>query len=437
VKHAGRTHVAPKPGEHPYTHYENGLIRERIKDGTDQRLHVYDPLNRLLATFDGPLGEFNESVLHDYDHLGNMTQRGGSTLTYNAAKPHLLENVDTNAYLYDLNGNVQQRQGPQIPGGIQNIAYTPFDLPKTVLTGLGQGTKTTKFEYSADEERLVRRDTGPGINRTRHFVTDLYQRLTDNIAGATLEERFRIYAGSREVAQVVRENGVDKTLFFHADHLGTPETITTSDGDVAHQDLDPWGRESSSGSTELTRVGFTGHEHDRDLGLIDMKGRVYDPLAARFTSADPIMQAPFWSQGLNRYAYTFNDPVNHTDPSGFQVDLEVLFESGETFYEFADDPLSATASSATSSGAAASTGAGSTGASAPFTGAEAAGSGAPLGSVLGMTGSVLNTVRKALEGGYLGQNSTPSNKEAAASGRGGETATARVRLMERILELQR
>jgi hypothetical protein len=37
----------------------------------------------------------------------------------------------------------------------------------------------------------------------------------------------------------------------------------------------------------------------------------------RFTTADPIMQAPYWSQGMNRYAYVFNDPLNATDPSGF------------------------------------------------------------------------------------------------------------------------
>ena len=70
-------------------------------------------------------------------------------------------------------------------------------------------------------------------------------------------------------------------------------------------------------NTNITRAGFTGHDHDNDLGLIDMKGRVYDPLAARFTTADPIMQAPCWSQGMNRYAYVFNDPINATDPSGF------------------------------------------------------------------------------------------------------------------------
>jgi hypothetical protein len=48
-----------------------------------------------------------------------------------------------------------------------------------------------------------------------------------------------------------------------------------------------------------------------------MGGRVYDPLAGRFTTADPILQAPYWSQGQNRYAYVFNDPINKTDPSGF------------------------------------------------------------------------------------------------------------------------
>jgi RHS repeat-associated protein len=55
----------------------------------------------------------------------------------------------------------------------------------------------------------------------------------------------------------------------------------------------------------VTRAGFTGHQHDDELGLIDMKGRIYDRLAAQFTSADPLLQAPFWSQGLNRYSSVF------------------------------------------------------------------------------------------------------------------------------------
>ncbi len=59
-----------------------------------------------------------------------------------------------------------------------------------------------------------------------------------------------------------------------------------------------------------------------DLGLTDMKGRIYDPLGGRFTGVDPVMQAPFSSQGLNRYSYVFNDPINNTDPSGFSANGE-------------------------------------------------------------------------------------------------------------------
>ncbi len=51
----------------------------------------------------------------------------------------------------------------------------------------------------------------------------------------------------------------------------------------------------------------------------DMNGRVYDPTLGRFLTADPYVQAPFWSQGLNRYAYVFNSPLNYTDPSGFSA----------------------------------------------------------------------------------------------------------------------
>ncbi len=88
------------------------------------------------------------------------------------------------------------------------------------------------------------------------------------------------------------------------------------------QSFDPFGAPIDPLNPAITRVGFTGQDQDVDLGLTDMKGRIYDPLGGRFTGVDPVMQAPFSSQGLNRYSYVFNDPINNTDPSGFTANGE-------------------------------------------------------------------------------------------------------------------
>lgn len=48
-----------------------------------------------------------------------------------------------------------------------------------------------------------------------------------------------------------------------------------------------------------------------------MNGRVYDPTLARFTSADPHIQAPHNTQSYNRYTYVLNNPMKYTDPSGY------------------------------------------------------------------------------------------------------------------------
>ena len=50
--------------------------------------------------------------------------------------------------------------------------------------------------------------------------------------------------------------------------------------------------------------------------LVNMNGRMYDPLAGRFLSPDPVLQAPDNLQNYNRYSYVLNNPLAYTDPSG-------------------------------------------------------------------------------------------------------------------------
>ncbi len=68
--------------------------------------------------------------------------------------------------------------------------------------------------------------------------------------------------------------------------------------------------------------GFTGHEHLDVFGLINMNGRVYDPVVARFLSPDPYIQAPDMPQNYNGYVYCLNNPLKYTDPTGYELGVE-------------------------------------------------------------------------------------------------------------------
>ena len=65
-----------------------------------------------------------------------------------------------------------------------------------------------------------------------------------------------------------------------------------------------------------THVVYTGHEHLDIFNLIDMNGRVYDPVIARFLSPDGYRQAIGLAQNYNGYMYCLNNPLKYTDPTG-------------------------------------------------------------------------------------------------------------------------
>lgn len=54
-----------------------------------------------------------------------------------------------------------------------------------------------------------------------------------------------------------------------------------------------------------------------DVGLIHINGRDYDPLLARFGTANTMTENLFSTQGWNRHSYVGNSPLNFTDPSGY------------------------------------------------------------------------------------------------------------------------
>jgi RHS repeat-associated protein len=92
---------------------------------------------------------------------------------------------------------------------------------------------------------------------------------------------------------------------------------TDSSGDViAETRYLPYGEEHWITGTLVTDFTFTGQRAERGFGLMDYNARYYDPWLGRFISPDSIIPSIGDPQALDRYAYTYNNPLKYNDPSG-------------------------------------------------------------------------------------------------------------------------
>ena len=189
---------------------------------------------------------------------------------------------------------------------------------------------TTYMEYGPAGDRVRKYSS----NRTETFVGDLYTRVVDHRVAET-SHVYAIRVAGRTVAEVWRKPNEDARHYVHYDHLGSPDVITDKTGQVVERlSFDAFGLRRSAKWSDTTApgrapvmVGYTGHNHDDEFGLIDMKGRLYDPKLGRFLSPDPVVQLSTDVQSFNRYSYVRNDPVTFADPSGYNI-ADVLPPAG-------------------------------------------------------------------------------------------------------------
>ena len=113
--------------------------------------------------------------------------------------------------------------------------------------------------------------------------------------------------------------------YTYTDYLGSLIALTNESGTVVERyAYDPWGArrnptnwtQTDNRTTWIVNRGYTMHEHLDAFSIINMNGRVYDPLTAQFFSPDPFIQAPDNWLNFNRYAYAFGNPFKYTDPDG-------------------------------------------------------------------------------------------------------------------------
>jgi RHS repeat-associated protein len=94
------------------------------------------------------------------------------------------------------------------------------------------------------------------------------------------------------------------------DLLGSTKLILDNQERVIDSiSYDPHGTVTSGNILETT---FTGRPFDKDIKLINLRSRWYDPMLTRFINEDTIGI----SGGLNLYTYALNNPTNYIDPYG-------------------------------------------------------------------------------------------------------------------------
>lgn len=201
---------------------------------------------------------------------------------------------------------------------MQSVKYNVLDKVEQIT----QGRYRVNFEYGYDNQRMsmTKVDNIANATYTKDYVGNC--EFIDNNGN----DEVRTYlAGPAGVFAVVVQKGNTTNIdYVYKDNLGSWTTIADSTKRVVERmSYDAWGnlRDATTWCGNFGRLpkyerGFTGHEHLYEFGLINMNGRMYDPMSASFLSPDSYIQDPTTQQGFNRYAYCAYNPLKYVDPSG-------------------------------------------------------------------------------------------------------------------------
>jgi RHS repeat-associated protein len=304
---------------------------QSIYDPTLDRSYQYDQVGALVishsgaearaSAFSGQWGIMDGpySQGYDYDKFGNMTRRygwGGEVQGGSAGQSsdifYNYTNNRRNGFSYDPAGNLTNDLA-------QSYSYDATGQQTTASASgyfLQQG-------YDGDGLRAQKTEYGATTYYLRSAV--LGGQVVAELDGGGSWQRGYVYAGSSLLA--VQQGGVN---WVHEDPVTKSKRITDIYGNIVSTvELDPWGADTNrSSNAAFQPQSFTSYIRDANGGQ-DAMARRYSA-GGRFSQPDPYGGSYDFSdpQSLNRYAYTKNDPVNFTDPSGLLPNDCVFDEQG-------------------------------------------------------------------------------------------------------------
>jgi RHS repeat-associated protein len=165
--------------------------------------------------------------------------------------------------------------------------------------------------YDAQGRRIKKKS---GDKETR-FCWDGERLLSDRTDASVRE--FVFYPGTFQPLAVIDTGG--EILYFHNDHIGAPQEVTDSDGNIfwsAHYDA-LGGIDKVLANEFDNPLRLQGQYYDPEIDLCYNRFRYYNPHTASFISQDPLGLAA----GSNVYAYAPN-VWKWIDPLGLCKDCE-------------------------------------------------------------------------------------------------------------------
>jgi RHS repeat-associated protein len=267
---------------------------------------TYDNLNRLRGYTSTVNGVPGPDVSVDIDANGNITSKtDAGSYSYSSSKPHAVTGITGNS------GSIATAQ--------QDITYTAFNSTASIT----EGNKSLTFTYNPDQQRIKTVFTDGVVTKTKYFSTDYEEEVT-----AVGTRKLHYISSPYGLAAIYIDDGVNPQMYYVLkDHLGSITGLVDQNGNLVEEySYDAWGRRrnpatgaylaTATNPNYLIDRGYTGHEHLDEFGLINMNGRLYDPVLGRMLSPDNYVQDATSTQTFNRYSYAHNNPLSYVDPDG-------------------------------------------------------------------------------------------------------------------------
>jgi len=312
---------------------QDGRLAEwELRNGASVLRNVltYDESNQIRAIADAVTP--SRTTTYDYDRLGRLVRSQRSApadirqFSYDAVGNRLTSDINGSAVTSTVSATSNQitTVAGAVPtdymlGGV-DVTYT-YNNANRLVEVRKDGAVVASYGYNALGQRVRKQAAGV----TTYFYYDERGRLLGeyDATGRLVQET--IWLEDLPIAVLKPRAGatgqpIPVDIFHvHADHLGTPRTITRPVDNALvwrWDNLDPFGSnapdENPAGQGVFPyHLRFPGQYYDAETGTHYNYFRDYDPTVGRYAQSDPIGL----EGGLNTYVYVA-DPLTQIDPTG-------------------------------------------------------------------------------------------------------------------------